>query len=70
MTAAKSERLVLRTVFLPFDLWQQLKTAAFQGDGSTNDLMVELIRTAVSGLKDGSIKDRRFKIVDRKAATP
>lgn len=69
MTAVPTtDRLVLRTVFLPFDLWQELKTAAFRGDQSTNDLMVDLIGTAVQGLKDGSIKSRRIRFVDRRSA--
>lgn len=63
-------RSVLRTVFLPFDMDQDLQAMAFRADMSRNDVMVAAIRTALDGLKAGSLKiNGRGKVVKVRKAS-
>ena len=58
-----NEKMVLRTVYLPFDLDQELKSIAFTNDRSKGDLIRELIKAGIATAKKGG--DKRFKVVNR-----
>ena len=55
------DKMVLRTVYLPFELDQELRSIAFRDNRSKNDLIRELIKTGIDAAKEGD--DRRFKFV-------
>lgn len=57
------DKMVLRTVYLPFDLDQELKSIAFRDDRSKNDLIRELVKLGMQAAKDKG--DKRFKVVTR-----
>jgi len=59
--AVFEDRMVLRTVYLPFDLDQKLRSIAFRDNRSKNDLIRELIKAGIETAEKGD--DRRFKIV-------
>ena len=70
LPAERPDRTVLRTVFMPFEMDEELKTLAFRADMSRNDIMVAAIRTALEGLKDGTLKiNARGKIVQVRKAS-
>lgn len=58
------DKMVLRTVYLPFHLDQELKSIAFRGDRSRNDLVLELVKLGLQAAKDSG--DKRFKTVVRR----
>jgi hypothetical protein len=58
------DKMVLRTVYLPFDLDQELRSIAFRDNRSKNDLIRELIKSGIETAKKGD--DRRFKFVPPK----
>lgn len=57
------DKMVLRTVYLPFDLDQELKSIAFRDDRSKNDLIRELVKLGMQTAKTNG--DKRFKTVVR-----
>jgi hypothetical protein len=58
MPEQQSENMVLRTVYLPRELDQQLKTAAFRDARSKNDIIRELIQIGMRSRRAAG--DRRF----------
>ena len=61
--AELDDKMVLRTVYLPFDLDQELKSIAFRDDRSKNDLIRELVKLGMQAAKDSG--DKRFRKVER-----
>lgn len=57
------DKMVLRTVYLPFDLDQELKSIAFRDDRSKNDLIRELVKMGIQAAKAKG--DKRFRKVER-----
>lgn len=57
------DKMVLRTVYLPFDLDQELKSIAFRDDRSKNDLIRELVKLGMQAAKDKG--DKRFRKIER-----
>lgn len=57
------DKMVLRTVYLPFDLDQELKSIAFRDDRSKNDLIRELVKMGMQAAKDKG--DKRFRTIER-----
>lgn len=58
MSERQPESMVLRTVYLPRELDQQLKTAAFRDARSKNDIIRELIQIGMRSRQAAG--DRRF----------
>lgn len=61
-----SANMVLRTVYLPPALDQELKTAALMDDKSKNDLIRELISVGIEAMR--AKNDRRFVELTKKRA--
>lgn len=57
------DKMVLRTVYLPFDLDQELKSIAFRDDLSKNALIRELVKMGIQAAKEKN--DKRFRTVQR-----
>ncbi len=58
MADNSSDNMVLRTVYLPRELDQQLKSAAFRNERSKNDVIRELIQVGLQSLQ--AKHDHRF----------
>jgi hypothetical protein len=58
MADQPSENMVLRTVYLPRELDQQLKTVAFRDERSKNDIIRELIQAGLQSRRAAG--DHRF----------
>lgn len=58
------DKMVLRTVYLPFELDQELKSIAFRDDRSKNDLIRELVKLGMQAAKTNG--DKRFKTIVRR----
>lgn len=56
--AGQNANMVLRTVYLPKEVDDQLKQIAFERQTSKNDLIRSAVTDALSGMKRGKHADR------------
>lgn len=63
-----ADNMVLRTIYLPKELDQQLKTVAIRGERSKGDLIRELIVAGLDSKRKEQGSDVSFPVIVRKAA--
>jgi hypothetical protein len=68
MANAEARNLVLRTVYLPSELDQELKVVAFREDRSKNEIVRELILEGMAALRAKG--DARFVKASRRPSEP
>lgn len=68
MANAEARNLVLRTVYLPSELDQELKVVAFREDQSKNEIVRELILEGMASLRAKG--DARFVMAAKRPSEP